>query len=178
MASSKQSRLRALVAIIDAQIVLALAWVETLLQLRELQAQLQTHFLDLMKVDLLLQYWACRYLRHSRLPRHSSSSVTGCGARKLAVTGRRLLVLLLKRRCAALTWILASRMLRWSSKAKSIQSTRSALSENLPSLRFLLYHYPDHAMGCSWDVQSPILSMWAVISHQLLRYAVARKMSL
>lgn len=53
MASSKQSRLRALVAIIDAQIVLALAWVETLLQLRELQAQLQTHFLDLMKVDLL-----------------------------------------------------------------------------------------------------------------------------
>ena len=41
----------------------------------------------------LLKYWACRYLRHSSLPRHSSSSVTGCGARKLAVTGRRLFVL-------------------------------------------------------------------------------------
>lgn len=243
MASSKQSRLRALVAIIDAQIVLALAWVETLLQLRELQAQLQTHFLDLMKVDLLhlqerwsaiywtaemkeqipqpdprlmmvvtahlssvgehgndeqhhgvstscdlsssrlrtipfchshlpnsngfiltvsplfkgsrstvplLQYWACRYLRHSRLPRHSSSSVTGCGARKLAVTGRRLLVLLLKRRCAALTWILASRMLRWSSKAKSIQSTRSALSENLPSF-----------LHCAFCFTITLIMLWA-----------------
>lgn len=63
MASSKQSRLRALVAIIDAQIVLALAWVETLLQLRELQAQLQTHFLDLMKVDLLhlQERWSAIY---------------------------------------------------------------------------------------------------------------------
>ena len=138
----------------------------------------------------LLQYWACRYLRHSSLPRHSSSSVTGCGARKLAVTGRRLLVLLLKRRCAALTWILASRMLQWSSKAKSIQSTRSALSENLLSFlhcslcftitltmiwaaremfKVPFFREPQEVTWCK---------LWAVISHRLLRYAVARKMSL
>ena len=98
----------------------------------------------------LLQYWACRYLRHSSLPRHSSSSVTGCGARKLAVTGRRLLVLLLKRRCAALTWILASRMLQWSSKAKSIQSTRSALSENLLSF-----------LHCTFCFTITLIMIWA-----------------
>ena len=230
MASSKQSRLRALVAIIDAQIVLALAWVETLLQLRELQAQLQTHFLDLMKVDLLhLQerwsaiYWTAEMKEQIPQPdprlmmvvtahlssvgehgydkqhhgvshpvdfaqfpfailkwfysycissfqgiqidstsvailslsllaplKLASSSVTGCGARKLAVTGRRLLVLLLKRRCAALTWILASRMLQWSSKAKSIQSTRSALSENLLSF-----------LHCTFCFTITLIMIWA-----------------
>lgn len=98
----------------------------------------------------LLQYWSFRYLRHSSLPRHSSSSVTGCGARKLAVTGRRLLVLLLKRRCAALTWILASRMLQWSSRAKSIQSTRSALSENLLSF-----------LHCTFCFTITLIMIWA-----------------
>lgn len=78
------------------------------------------------------------------------ASVTGCGARKLAVTGRRLLVLLLKRRCAALTRILASRMLRWSSKAKSIQSTRSALSENLPSF-----------LHCAFCFTITLIMLWA-----------------
>ena len=55
MALSKQSHLSALVAVVDAHIVFALAWVETLPQLRELQAHLETHFLHLMKVDLLLR---------------------------------------------------------------------------------------------------------------------------
>ena len=41
----------------DAQIVLALAWVETLLQLEQLLAYSEEHFLDLTQVDLLLREW-------------------------------------------------------------------------------------------------------------------------
>ena len=37
----------------DAQIVLALAWVETLLELEQLPAYSGEHFLDLAQVDLL-----------------------------------------------------------------------------------------------------------------------------
>ena len=39
-------------AVVDAQIVLALAWVETL-QLEQLPAYFEEHFLDLAQVDLL-----------------------------------------------------------------------------------------------------------------------------
>ena len=44
-----------MVAAVDAQIVLALAWVETLLQLEELPAYSEEHFLDLTQVDLILR---------------------------------------------------------------------------------------------------------------------------
>ena len=40
-------------AVVDAQIVLTLACVETLLELAQLLAYLKEHFLDLAKVDLL-----------------------------------------------------------------------------------------------------------------------------
>ena len=40
-------------AAIDTQIVLALAWVEALLQLEQLPAYSEVHFLDLVQVDLL-----------------------------------------------------------------------------------------------------------------------------
>ena len=53
MASPKRSHLDALVAFVDAQIVLAKVCVETLLQLKELKAHLDTYFFDLRKVDLL-----------------------------------------------------------------------------------------------------------------------------
>ena len=40
-------------AVVDAQIVLALAWVETLLQLEQLPVLSEDHFLDLGQADLL-----------------------------------------------------------------------------------------------------------------------------
>ena len=42
-------------AVVDALIVLALAWVETLLKLEQLPAQSEEQFLDLAQVDLLLR---------------------------------------------------------------------------------------------------------------------------
>ena len=44
-------------AVIDVQIVLALAWVETLLQLEQLPVFSKEYFLDLVQVDFLPQEW-------------------------------------------------------------------------------------------------------------------------
>ena len=44
-------------AVVDAQILLALAWMETLLELEQLPASSGEHFLDLAQVDLLPREW-------------------------------------------------------------------------------------------------------------------------
>ena len=70
-ALSKQSHLSALVAVDDAEIVLALAWAENLLQLEQLAAYSQAHYRDLTQGDLHLRerWWASQlYLGEATVP--------------------------------------------------------------------------------------------------------------